>query len=109
MAIQSLILEKKNNKWKAIVLPLGAALGIALDSAVREYGRNTPLALYTMATLSLTLTRVVFARYIGRQIGLPVPDSPYQYRRAVRSPSSPSISWSSSWPSPSPCKSGRSP
>ncbi|MFF6780100.1 hypothetical protein [Streptomyces sp. NPDC012510] len=77
-AFQSLILEKKN-KWKVIVLPLGAGLGIALDSAVRNHEGTTPLALYTLAMLSLALTRVVFAGYIGRQIerarsGQPVPE-----------------------------------
>ncbi|MFB7087009.1 hypothetical protein [Streptomyces sp. NPDC056296] len=69
VAFQSLILEKKN-KWKVIVLPLGSAVGIALDSAVRNYEGNTPLALYTVAMLGLALTRVVFAGYIGRQIRL---------------------------------------
>jgi hypothetical protein len=35
---------------------------------VRDYEGNTTLALYTLAMLSLALTRVVFAGYIGRQI-----------------------------------------
>ncbi|MDX3458771.1 hypothetical protein PV396_43805 [Streptomyces sp. ME02-8801-2C] len=68
VAFQSLILERKN-KWKVVVLPLGAALAIGLDSAARQYEGNTPLMLYTLGMLGLALTRVVFARYIGRQIG----------------------------------------
>ncbi|WP_046497052.1 hypothetical protein [Streptomyces odonnellii] len=77
VAFQSLILEKKN-KWKATVLPLGGALGIALDSAVRDYEGNTPLALYTLAMLGLALTRVAFAGYIGRQIELARSGQPVQ-------------------------------
>ena len=68
VAFQSLILERRN-KWKVAVLPLGAALAIGLDSAARGYEGNTPLELYTLGMLGLALTRVVFARYIGRQIG----------------------------------------
>ncbi|MBQ0988012.1 hypothetical protein KBZ10_26545 [Streptomyces sp. F63] len=77
VAFQSLILERRN-KWKVIVLPAGAALAIGLDSAVREYEGNTPLELYTLAMLSLALTRVVFARYIGRQIELARSGQPVQ-------------------------------
>ncbi|MFF3845868.1 hypothetical protein [Streptomyces sp. NPDC002328] len=69
MALQTLILEKKN-KWKAVVGPLGAGVGIGLDSAIRGYEGNTPLQLYTLAMLSLALTRVVFAGHIGRMTAL---------------------------------------
>ncbi|MFJ8946459.1 hypothetical protein ACIRG4_25055 [Streptomyces sp. NPDC102395] len=69
VAFQFLATEKKD-KWKVIILPLGAALGIGLDMAVRGYEGSTPLQLYTAAMLSLALTRVVFARYIGRQVAL---------------------------------------
>ncbi|WP_328770012.1 hypothetical protein [Streptomyces sp. NBC_00286] len=69
VAIQSLILEKKN-KWKAFLPPLAAAVFIALDSAVREYEENTPLMLFTATALGLALTRVIFAGHIRRQMEL---------------------------------------
>ncbi|MFD5474749.1 hypothetical protein [Streptomyces sp. NPDC127105] len=65
VAFQTLILEKKN-RWKAIVLPLGAALACVLSSAARGIEGDTPLQLYTVAMLGLALTRVVFARYLRR-------------------------------------------
>ncbi|NEB19474.1 hypothetical protein [Streptomyces coelicoflavus] len=77
LAFQSLIWEKKN-RWKALLLPLGSAAGIAAGSMARDVEGTTPLALYTLAMLGLALTRVVFAGYIKRQTELVRSGQPVQ-------------------------------
>jgi hypothetical protein len=70
VAIQSLVPARKD-KWKAVLPPVGAAVFIVLSTRMSpDDGENTALMLFTAMALGLSITRVVFTRYIGRQLEL---------------------------------------
>ncbi|MBW8739142.1 MAG: hypothetical protein JF621_19135 [Streptomyces turgidiscabies] len=70
VAIQSLVPARKD-KWKAVLPPVGAAVFIVLSTRTSpDDGENTALTLFTAMALGLSITRVVFTRYIGRQLEL---------------------------------------
>ncbi|MDQ0930126.1 hypothetical protein [Streptomyces turgidiscabies] len=70
VAIQSLVPARKD-KWKAVLPPVGAAVFVVLSTRTSpDDGENTALMLFTAMALGLSITRVIFTRYIGRQLEL---------------------------------------
>ncbi|MGW0787322.1 hypothetical protein ACWD04_03490 [Streptomyces sp. NPDC002911] len=51
----------------AALLPLSGAAAVVLDSAARDSEGDTPLVLYTVTMLGLTLCRIIFTKYLRRQ------------------------------------------
>ncbi|PCG81411.1 hypothetical protein CIB93_35560 [Streptomyces sp. WZ.A104] len=66
VAAQFLAATAKGRVLTAL-LPMAGAASVVVDSAVRDYEGNTPLALYTATMLGLTLCRIIFAGYLRRQ------------------------------------------
>jgi hypothetical protein len=70
VAIQSLVPERKH-KWKALLPPVGAAVFVGLSTgASPDDGENTALTLFTATALGLAITRVIFAKFMRRQLEL---------------------------------------
>ncbi|WP_149179625.1 hypothetical protein [Streptomyces sp. TRM49041] len=69
VAVQSMVTTRKD-KLKAVLLPLAGAAFLVLSSAARGYEGETPLMLFTATMLGLTATRIIFARYLRRQLDL---------------------------------------
>ncbi|WP_175408493.1 hypothetical protein [Streptomyces sp. TRM64462] len=69
VAAQSMATTRRD-KAIAMSLPLVGAVGIVIHSAARGYEDRTPLVLYTATMLVLVILRIVFARYITRQLEL---------------------------------------
>ncbi|MEV7424442.1 hypothetical protein [Streptomyces sp. NPDC091212] len=66
VAAQSLATSTKSRLLTALP-PIAGGVAIVLDSAARGYDGDTPLALYTLTMLGLTLCRIIFAGYLRRQ------------------------------------------
>lgn len=70
VAIQSLVPERKH-KWKAVLPPVAGAVFVALSTkTLPDNGENQALMLFTASALALAITRVIFTRYIRRQLDL---------------------------------------
>ena len=69
VAAQSMATTTRD-KLIAISLPLVGAVGIVLSSAARRYEERTPLVLYTATMIILVILRIIFAKYITRQLDL---------------------------------------
>ncbi|MFF9506955.1 hypothetical protein ACF1BU_06055 [Streptomyces sp. NPDC014724] len=69
VAAQSMATTRRD-KLIAVSLPLVGAVCIAVNSAARGYTGPTPLMLYTATAMGLAVLRVIFAKYVRRQLDL---------------------------------------
>lgn len=68
--MQSWATTRRQRLFLATAPALGGAAAIFLGAAVRGHGGETPLMLYTVTMLGLTVTMAIFTRYIKRQLAL---------------------------------------
>ncbi|WP_405687076.1 hypothetical protein [Streptomyces sp. NBC_00057] len=69
VAAQSMATTRRD-KLIAVSLPLVGAACIAVNSLARGYTGLTPLMLYTATAMGLAVLRVIFAKYVKRQLDL---------------------------------------
>ncbi|MFJ9318507.1 hypothetical protein [Streptomyces globisporus] len=69
IAAQSMAITART-KALSVLLPLVGAAAVFMGTTKRDDEEATPLMLYVAITLSLTLTRVIFAKHIRRQLDL---------------------------------------
>ncbi|MEF3115067.1 hypothetical protein [Streptomyces chrestomyceticus] len=69
VAAQSMATTARD-KLIAASLPLAGAIAIGLSSAAHGYTDTLPLLLYTTTMIILVILRLLFAKYINRQLAL---------------------------------------